>query len=405
MKNNFLFALLLSVFISLGTLTPLNALAKEMNQTIQNSSFINEEDEIFPRKRVDLSNQHLTNEMLYKKLEEYGPEKIFELNISSNKLSGELNLEKLENLNYLDCSHNKITDLKIDGSAYWLRINCADNQISQLNVPDTVKTTDQEIEKYDMSSRFNVINDYSNQNVYIHAKKGANVISIQDNFPGIQPAKMNITSGGIKSPNTNQILNVNGDQLKYTYQMFSDKEVDDRYCLDVTVHIQRDGDSSSFTNDPINIAQDVANGLVGRQDSSDPISIHRLYNPNSGEHFYTSNIEERNYLVHVGWKSEGVGWVAPSISMAPVYRLYNPNAGDHHYTMDVNERNTLQSYGWKYESINFYSDEYQTIPLYRQYNPNAISVAHNYTTDQRENDYLVSVGWKPEKIAWYALSK
>ena len=91
--------------------------------------------------------------------------------------------------------------------------------------------------------------------------------------------------------------------------------------------------------------------------------------------------------------------------MQPVYRLYNPNAGDHHYTTNVNERNTLQTLGWKYEQISFYSDEFKSIPLYRQYNPNAISGAHNYTTDKHENDTLVSLGWKAEDIAWYALEK
>ena len=86
--------------------------------------------------------------------------------------------------------------------------------------------------------------------------------------------------------------------------------------------------------------------------------MNRLYNPNSGEHFYTADIEEKAALVKLGWNDEGYGWVAPKTKDAtvPVYRLYNPNAGDHHYTMNKGERNTLVAYGWKDEGTGWYSD-------------------------------------------------
>ena len=130
-------------------------------------------------------------------------------------------------------------------------------------------------------------------------------------------------------------------------------------------------------------------------------SMHRLYNPNSGEHFYTSSTAEKDNLVSVGWKYEGEGWKAPSWSNVPVYRLYNPNAGDHHYSMSKAERDNLVAVGWSYEGIGWYSDEAKTVPLYRQYNPNATTGSHNYTTSKAENDHLVSLGWKEEGIGWY----
>lgn len=129
----------------------------------------------------------------------------------------------------------------------------------------------------------------------------------------------------------------------------------------------------------------------------------RLYNPNSGEHFYTSNPAERDKLASIGWKYEGIGWRAPQSSNTPVYRLYNPNAGDHHYTTDLKERFSLIKAGWKDEGIGWYSDDNKGIPLYRQYNPNAVSGSHNYTTSREENNYLVSIGWREEGIAWYGL--
>ena len=134
---------------------------------------------------------------------------------------------------------------------------------------------------------------------------------------------------------------------------------------------------------------------------TETVSMHRLYNPNSGEHFYTARSKERDMLVRLGWQYEGVGWKAPKKSGTPVYRLYNPNAGDHHYTMDPEEREMLIAKGWNDEGIGWYSDEEESVPLYRQYNPNAKAGAHNYTVRKKENDYLVTLGWRAEGIGWY----
>ncbi|MCR5582100.1 MAG: S8 family serine peptidase [Eggerthellaceae bacterium] len=131
-------------------------------------------------------------------------------------------------------------------------------------------------------------------------------------------------------------------------------------------------------------------------------NMYRLYNPNSGEHFYTASTSERDGLRKLGWRYEGVGWLAPKTGNA-VYRLYNPNGGDHHYTMSVEERDGLRKLGWRYEGIGWYSDTYKATPLYRQYNPNAKSGSHNYTVSKSENDKLVRLGWRAEGIGWYGL--
>ena len=134
--------------------------------------------------------------------------------------------------------------------------------------------------------------------------------------------------------------------------------------------------------------------------------MYRLYNPNSGEHFYTANAGERDSLVNVGWNYEGVAWNAPKTSGTPVYRLYSGT--DHHYTTSAGERDALMAAGWSYEDIGWYSDDAKGVPLYRQFNPNVNpsaptnnSGSHNYTTSKGENDQLVSVGWQEEGIGWY----
>ncbi|WP_429958630.1 C39 family peptidase [Enterococcus sp. AZ196] len=135
--------------------------------------------------------------------------------------------------------------------------------------------------------------------------------------------------------------------------------------------------------------------------ASSTIQLYRLYNPNSGEHFYTQTTGERDNLRKVGWRYEGIGWVAPA-SGNPVYRLYNPNAGDHHYTLNANERDHLKKKGWRYEGVSWYSPK-TGIPLYRLYNPNARTGTHHYTTTASERDHLKKVGWRYEGIAWYAV--
>ncbi len=138
------------------------------------------------------------------------------------------------------------------------------------------------------------------------------------------------------------------------------------------------------------------------------VPMFRLYNPNSGEHFYTGSEEERDNLVGEGWNYEGIAWNAPVTSSKPVYRLYNAYAGDHHYTLSAGERDELVAAGWRYEGVcwnSWETGESGGEALYRLYNPNAYqtggSGAHHYTRSQEERDYLVSLGWRDERIAWY----
>jgi hypothetical protein len=128
------------------------------------------------------------------------------------------------------------------------------------------------------------------------------------------------------------------------------------------------------------------------------IAMNRLYNPNSGEHFYTADNNEKNALINAGWNDEGIGWHAPTKG-EPVYRMYNPNAGDHHYTTKEEERKFLQKAGWRYEGIGWYSGG--TEVLHRTYNPNAKAGSHHYTMDKNENEALKNSGWDYEGIAWY----
>ena len=50
----------------------------------------------------------------------------------------------------------------------------------------------------------------------------------------------------------------------------------------------------------------AAFAFTTQANAQETVDMHRLYNPNSGEHFYTANTAEKDHLVKVGWKYEGL---------------------------------------------------------------------------------------------------
>lgn len=128
-------------------------------------------------------------------------------------------------------------------------------------------------------------------------------------------------------------------------------------------------------------------------------SVFRLYNPNSGEHYYTAKGKEVYSLMSAGWIYENCAWFGNDAGYN-VYQLYNPNAGDHLFTMNENERTFLENSGWLYEGIAWGTD-LTGYPVYRLYNPNATTGSHLYTISEEEKDYLVSTGWQNDGIVFY----
>ena len=130
-------------------------------------------------------------------------------------------------------------------------------------------------------------------------------------------------------------------------------------------------------------------------------SMYRMYNPNTGEHFYTGSMVERRNIEAAGWKYEGVGFTICANEGAPVYRLYQPSTGEHLYTMDPAEKNYLAARGWNVEGIAFNSCPKMDVPQYRLYNPNATIGAYHFTASIEERDYLLSLGWQDQGIGFY----
>ena len=171
-------------------------------------------------------------------------------------------------------------------------------------------------------------------------------------------------------------------------------------------------DDSSSTTEPIpdnsepdNSTSDTPAGSDSGATNPQPAGtevMYRLYNPNSGEHFYTSSPVERQAVIDAGWDDEGIGWTAPTEGVK-VYRLYNSFAGEHHYTKSEAERDMLVDAGWTWEEGGWYSDVNEAVPLYRAYNPNAYANNHHYTLDWGEFQTLLSLGWKDEGVGWHGV--
>lgn len=89
----------------------------------------------------------------------------------------------------------------------------------------------------------------------------------------------------------------------------------------------------------------------------------------------------------------------------PIHRLYNPYSGDHHYTSSTSEYNQLCSIGWSGEGIMAYSDDQQRVPIYRLFNRWLTQGTHLYTTSWDEYCQLGAIGWNQESIAFYAVSR
>ncbi|MCH4190405.1 MAG: glycoside hydrolase family 25 protein [Bifidobacterium tibiigranuli] len=143
----------------------------------------------------------------------------------------------------------------------------------------------------------------------------------------------------------------------------------------------------------------------GVLNSTDAVAVYRVYNPNSGLHHYTTSLGEKNSLVKLGWKDEGVSFNAAKQGSAsglkPVYREYNPYNGTHNWTLSSAEHEKLVSLGWRDEGVAWYANPAGAVTVYRLYNP--YSGEHVYTTSAEEYAKVGAAGWRQEGVAWQGL--
>ena len=138
--------------------------------------------------------------------------------------------------------------------------------------------------------------------------------------------------------------------------------------------------------------------------------VYRLYNSQTGTHFWTENIAERNKYKQNGYNEEGVAFHQVSLikNVAPppagkklVYRFYGRPGNTHFWTVNILERDNLIRQGNRYEGIAFLAPEASnSSPVYRLYN--TVTKRHFYTLSTAERDRFSQVGtWRAEGVAFY----
>jgi hypothetical protein len=162
----------------------------------------------------------------------------------------------------------------------------------------------------------------------------------------------------------------------------------------------------------------VAGALATIVDDDSPaaaqeIATYRLYNTDTAEHLYTTDLNEYAVLGTRGWIQEGNAWrmfrttgtVGGGYTM-PLFRLYHIGTGQHLWTTDANEARVLGvTRDWQYEGVTAYlaPPVAGTVPLYRMALPSP--PVHLWTID--ENEYRTLQGstppWIPEGIIGYVL--
>lgn len=201
----------------------------------------------------------------------------------------------------------------------------------------------------------------------------------------------NTTDANTSDANSADIVANDGNtaQAKASTVVTAADDTDDD-TTDDTSDTKSDDDNNSDTKDDDDDDPDTL---------KDAVNVYRVYNPYSGEHFYTANLNEAQNLFKIGWRWESTAFQASSSTGTAVYRLYNPNAGAHFYTTNMGESNYLRSLSWRLEGIGWYA--FGDTALYRLYNPNSPIGEHLYTTSAHERDSVSQAGWRYEGIAYY----
>jgi uncharacterized delta-60 repeat protein len=136
----------------------------------------------------------------------------------------------------------------------------------------------------------------------------------------------------------------------------------------------------------------------------------RAYNPNADYHFFTVNKGEFDNAVAHGYRDEtnsqtGFAVVPTQVAgSTPIYRLYNLQTGRHYYTYNIAERDFLvglvpppatgpdtRTSGWRFETTEGYIFATQvtgTTEIFRLYNMN--SGVHLYTQDAAYKNSILS---------------
>lgn len=146
--------------------------------------------------------------------------------------------------------------------------------------------------------------------------------------------------------------------------------------------------------------------------SNVPTNVFRFYNTNTGTHFFTISVAERDYvrnnLSFFAYEGGAFStYTAADPALSPVYRFYNKVSGTHFYTISEVEKNHVIA-TWpttfNFEGIAWFASTFSDtgmVPIYRLFNRR--TGTHFYTASAEERDHITtSMDWFVfEGIAYY----
>jgi hypothetical protein len=163
----------------------------------------------------------------------------------------------------------------------------------------------------------------------------------------------------------------------------------------------------------LNIGRNVGIWVADRALTEAHITpMYRLAHPEFGWHLFTTNAGEFNTLVDLGYRDETSNQTGFNVcrtqveGTSPLFRLYNPNNGAHYYTLNAGERQGLIFVGLRDEGIEGYihaNQEPGTIPIYRLYNSE--TGRHLFTINNAECELVLASFpgiWTRHGIVGYA---
>ncbi|MEI7604328.1 MAG: hypothetical protein WCJ19_04890 [bacterium] len=150
------------------------------------------------------------------------------------------------------------------------------------------------------------------------------------------------------------------------------------------------------------------------------VPVYRFYNETAKTYFYTADEGEKNEVIKKytqdNARYEDISFYVEKMSenacpngTSPVFRFYNYETKNHFYTTDIKEKNDLFSKSsiWQYDGARFCADIEKKIgnkPIYRYYN---ISTNSYYfaITDSEKDEFDNNSDWINQGIAFYAYMK
>ena len=156
----------------------------------------------------------------------------------------------------------------------------------------------------------------------------------------------------------------------------------------------------------------LKNWLGASTPSAGRAPIYRFYNTQTGAHFYTASVAERDLVIqtlpqYVYEAAAFYAYASPAAGQSTVFRFFNTGTGAHFYTINPTESAFIQANypSFRYEGPIWYAQTgggNGAAPIYRFFRTS--TGTHFYTVNAAERDFIIAnyKDFRYEDVAYYA---